>query len=76
MKQCSVKGNPSRFYFITREEAEKVLDGLPRCPMAAVIRPEPFRRLAVPVGALRPTVGRRGLGARSDHRSLAQDRTA
>jgi integrase len=29
MKQCSVKGNPSRFYFITREEAEKVLAACP-----------------------------------------------
>jgi integrase len=29
MKQCSVKGNPSRFYFITREEADKVLAACP-----------------------------------------------
>jgi integrase len=29
MKQCNVKGNPSRFYFITREEAEKVLAACP-----------------------------------------------
>ena len=29
MKGCGVRANPSRFYFITREEAQKVLDACP-----------------------------------------------
>jgi len=29
MKACSVRANPSRFYFLTREDAEKVLNACP-----------------------------------------------
>ena len=39
MKGCLVRENRSRDYFITLPEAAAVLECVPRCPMAAVVRP-------------------------------------
>ena len=75
MKGCAVRGNKARDYFLSRTDAAKVLDALPRCPVAAPVRPEPLRGPAMPFGTLGLDVARRGLGARASHDSGQQDGT-
>ncbi len=54
----------------------RVLDCLPRCPMAVAVRSEPVRRAAVPVVRhLGATLGRRGLGTRPNHSPQPEDGT-
>ncbi len=47
--KASVQGNPKRFYFVTRQEAQQVLDACPECPVAIDLCPEPTWGPALPV---------------------------
>lgn len=65
----TVKANPRRFYFVSREEAEAVLGAV-----AGHLRARPVRRAAVPQRGDVAAVGGHRLGARSAPRPQPQDR--
>ena len=52
MKGCGVKANVSRFYFVTREEAQKVLDACPDAQWRLLFALARFGGLRVPSEAL------------------------
>jgi len=56
-KGLAVRANASRFYFLSQEDAQAVLDALPGCPMAAAVRAVPVRRSAAPKRTPRVTLG-------------------
>jgi len=63
MKGCGVRANPSRLYFITRDQAQQVLDACPDAQWRLLFALCSYGGLRLPFGASCLAVGRRGLGA-------------
>ena len=72
MKGCAVRANPSRFYFIGREDAQKVIDACPDAQWRLIFALSRYGGL-LPERASCPPLGRRGLGAKPDHGPQSQD---
>jgi site-specific recombinase XerD len=71
--KAAVQGNREREYFVTRAEAEKVLDACPDCRVAADLRPVPLWGPALPKRSADADVGRYSLGRRYDDGAFPQN---